>query len=379
MRAVVRPLIVLALGACGVPKDRAERAQVAAARNVLSSMSVDSACRCRIVLNKAMALGDDNDDVALRTNTVLSRDAAGRYLAAATHSQSSIAVFAPNGDELTSFGRQGEGPGEFGRIRYVRATPGDSILVMDRSKLALFTPSGLPVRERALPSGVAAFRFAVLQSGHVVVNNYFPTHRSLILLNRTFDALRELGTTTPANSRNDSDAIQYHVVGLDSGRFAAVRQNYRYGIEIYDTTGALVRSFDKIPSWYVPWTEAEKLARGYQTHAYPVIQGIHAKGQQLWVAARVPDPLWKDPDPPSRAADRTRETSVKPVPIDEYDRRYDTVIEVLNISTGKVLVSQRFDALVSHFTEGGFLYSLREAPSLLLRIDIWRPEIVQQP
>jgi hypothetical protein len=219
----------------------------------------------------------------------------------------------------------------------------------------------------------------VLKSGHVVVNNYFPTHPSFVLLDRKFAGLREFGSTTPADSRGDSDAIQYHLVGLDSGRFAAIRQYYRYGIEIWDTTGTLVRRFERVPAWYRPWTEADKHAAARQMAGFPVIEGVYADGQRLWIAARVPDPSWKDPAPKTPAPERGREVSIPAIPVTEYNRRYDTVIEVLDVGTGRVLVSQRFDAYVSQFTEGGFMYSVREAPSALLRVDVWRAEIVRQP
>jgi hypothetical protein len=219
----------------------------------------------------------------------------------------------------------------------------------------------------------------VLKSGHVVVNNYSPTHPSFVLLDRTFAALREFGSTTPADSRNDSDAIQYLLAELESERFAAVQQYYRYGVEIWDTTGSLVRRLDRTPDWYRPWTEADKLARARQMAGFPVIEGVYADGQRLWVAARVPDSQWREPRAQSPAPERGREIAIPPVPVAQYDRRYDTVIEVLDVATGRVLVSQRFDAYVSQFTEGGFLYSIREAPSFLLRIDVWRPEIVRQP
>lgn len=377
-RTTIASLGALALIACGGP-DSAARASAAAERSAPQSAAEDTACRCRIVLHKVVSLGDNDDAVVLRPGTVLSRDAAGRYLASVTDAQSSIGVFAANGNPLASFGRRGSGPGELERIRYAQAMQGDSVLVMDQRNLTLFAPSGSPERWGALPNGVAAFRFAVLKSGHVVVNNYFPTHPSMILLDRTFAAVREFGSTTPADSRNDSDAIQYHVVGLDSGRFVAVRQNYRYGIEVWDTTGTLVRQFDRVPAWYRPWTESDKRAHNHRTHAFPVITGVYADGAQLWIAARVPDPTWKDPDAPLRAAERGRESASKPVPVDEYDRRYDTIIEVLDVATGRVLVSQRFDAFIARFTDGGLLYDIQEAPSLLLRADVWRPEIVQQP
>lgn len=158
-----------------------------------------------------------------------------------------------------------------------------------------------------------------------------------------------------------------------------MRQNYRYGVEIWDTAGTLVRQFDRIPAWYHPWTEAEKLGRNYQTDGFSVIVGVYGDGQQLWITARVPDPKWKSTDAPLQAAKPGRETAVKPIPVEEYDRRFDTIIEVLDVATGRVLVSQRFDAFVPQFTADGLLYDIREAPSLLLRADVWRPEIVRQP
>ncbi|MEP6833447.1 MAG: hypothetical protein ABJB74_08635 [Gemmatimonas sp.] len=346
---------------------------------ILQSTGVDPTCNCRIVLHKVASLGDNEDAVALKPGSVIAHDAAGRFFAARTSLESSIAVFGADGKPGSTFGRQGEGPGELGGVRHARVTRGDSVLVMDYRKFTLFAPSGVPVRWGAVPNRVSAFRFAVLKSGYVVVNNYHPSHPSFILLNSKFALAREFGRRITADDRDDWDAIQYQIVGLDSGRFAAVRQYFNYEVEIWDTTGTLVRRFDRVPPWYRPWTEADKLANGEKTDRFPGIFGIHADAERLWIAARVPDPKWKQPAAqPSKDA-RGREILSKPISVDENDRRFDTVIEVLDMATGRVLVSQRFDALITQFTEGGLLYGINEAPSLLLRADAWRPEIVRVP
>lgn len=342
------------------------------------STGEDPSCQCRIVMKQVAALGDDDDADAFKTGTILARDGMGRYFAAVTSSASSVGMFSAGGKPLATLGRRGEGPGELGRLRHVRAYRGDSVLVMDRTNLVLSAPSGKAVRWHSLPTGVQGYRFAALETGQVVVNNYVGTHPTFALLDRTFTPVREFGRPIADSSRNDEDAFQYLIVGLDSGRFAAVKQHYNYGIEIWDTTGTLVRHFDKAPAWYHAWTEADKIAKGNLVFDFPVVGGVFANGQQLWIVTRVPDPHWKDPRPVQPRAARGREVAFKPLPLSEMDQRYDTVIEVVDITTGRVLVSQRFDVLVSHVMEGGLLYNFREAPSLLVRADVWRADIVRR-
>ena len=276
---------------------------------------------------------------------------------------------------LSPIRRPAHGRSEPSRVRHLRVVQGDSLLVLDIERLTLFAPLGSPARQDTLPAEIRAFRFAVLSSGIVLVNNYFPSHPSFVLLNRRYALGREFGNRPPAASPEDSDALQYAVAKLDGARFVAVPRNYRFAVEVWDTSGTLVRRFDPSATWFPPWSEGDKYERGPRSPPLPRIESISIdQRQRLWVAAAVPDPAWKDPLPRVRQ-ERGREIIADPMRVSEYNRFHDTIISVLDLETGRVLISQRFDAYVPKFMEGGLMYSFAEGEGGRLYIDVWRASL----
>jgi hypothetical protein len=109
--------------------------------------------------------------------------------------------------------------------------------------------------------------------------------------------------------------------------------------------------------------EPEEPSRPSAPRPYqPRITGLHTDGQgRLWVCVTVADPR------ASEAAEG------------DYDRLYDTVIEILEMPSGRLNMSQRLDMAVGEPLENGFLYSREEDPETgLLRFHVWRPEVVSQ-
>ncbi len=84
---------------------------------------------------------EENDDVITVTPR-LSFDAAGNFLVADSR-EDQVRVYRPNGTLVTYFGREGGGPGEFGRPRQVHRLSSGSLVVADLSKgIMLFDSSG---------------------------------------------------------------------------------------------------------------------------------------------------------------------------------------------------------------------------------------------
>jgi hypothetical protein len=342
----------------------------------LRSRGEDPRCRCTIAMQRVATLGSENDDVSLAASSVLANGSKGQFATAATFAFSSVALYGPTGAPVGTAGRAGQGPGEFERIRYVRFTAGDSLLIMDRIRLSLFSPDARYVRTGRLPPGVQAFTFAVLPDGRVVVNNYFPTHPSFAVMSRDLTFVREFGARTASDSPMDSDAILYALAPMRDGRFAAVRRNYKFGIEVWDASGKLSQEWLEPPTWYAPWTRDDRLAGGWRGRPHPVVMGAFVDAQhRLWVTALVADAAWK-PWPTGAPATGGREGMAgTPLPIGDYPKHYDTIIEVFDLSTGRSLTSQRFDEYLPWLTETGLVYGIREGPTGLLHMDVWRPTI----
>ena len=71
--------------------------------------------------------------------------------------------------------------------------------------------------------------------------------------------------------------------------------------------------------------------------------GIYLDGSLLWTLVIVQDPSWTPPPPGSRV-----EQSAESV-----DSQFNTVIEVIDLTAGEVVASQRFDEAISRFFQDG--------------------------
>jgi hypothetical protein len=250
--------------------------------------------------------------------------------------------------------------------------------VYDQERLSLFAPDGRFVRSARIRGGALAFRFAVLSHGKVLLNNYYPTHKSFQLLSTTDSAVTSFGRSIVGQRFPDSDELQFRMVDVGNGEFVAVQQNYSYLVQVWDTTGRLVREFAPSTDWFRPWTRAERLAQGPGSTPFPSVQGafVDQQSRALFVTAMVPDPGWRAKAAPQPDVIRGREvTNWSPLPLGDYVRAYDTVIDVLDYATGTVRFSQRLDEVVPFVMEGGILFGQREDANGLIVLDVWRLEL----
>ena len=342
----------------------------------LRSMGVDRSCACTIVLRRVARLGRADDTVSISARTSIARDSRGRFYAAPVSPSGVVAVMDSSGRMIGTVGRSGSGPGDLGAIRYVRVSQGDSLLVMDRARLSVFGPGGNFARTSALPPGFVGFRFGVMLDSKIVLNNYFPTRKSFTLLNAHHDEVLTFGRSVAGQPFPDSDALQFLVVGIDSGRFISVQQNHNYLVQIWDTSGVLIKEFRRSPSWFSPWSHTDRLERGPRSPPFPAVVGafVDLGRRKLWIAAVVPDRAWQGSG--SNATERGGRAE-RPASIDlsEYPRAYDTIVEVVDLDSGKLEVSQRFDDFVPYFMEGGLMYGLREESSGLYVVETWRAQV----
>lgn len=343
----------------------------------LRSLGPDQACGCSIVLRHAATLGRQRDNIGVLLRSDLARDSRGFYYLAPLRQEGSVAVLSQEGLRVGSVGKFGRGEGELSRIRDVKIMPGDSLWVLDDERLTLFSPTRHHVRTTTLPKGLQAFRMTALADGKVLLNNHMPRRRNFTLLDGTLEEVRTFGHSIADTRFPDFEAMLSLVAALDSGRFAAVQANYRYLIQIWDTAGNLRSQFQRDPEWFPRSSYEERLALTPRSPPVTRIIGAHAdlKKRHLWIVARVPDARWRTvaprPDPNLREY-----PGWLGLPLADYEKAYDTVIEVVDLTTGTPVVTQRFDGYVTGVAEEGLLYGLREHTAGLLAVEVWQPEIV---
>lgn len=117
----------------------------------------------------------------------------------------------------------------------------------------------------------------------------------------------------------------------DGGLWVARRTEYR--IEKWSPQGRLELVVQRAAPWFRPWLDRPQ-AEGYATQLLPRLVSVSEDDSGLlWVAIRVADSRWAP-------APRTRE----PVPgLTRQEDVVDFIVEVLDVTAGRVLMRHRFD------------------------------------
>lgn len=353
----------------------------AAAQEPLRPEAPDPSCKCRLELTLDLILqSGDSDTPAIGPNAFVVRTAAGSYVVGPLFNPGELLEFDSEGVAVRSIGRLGQGPGELGRVRFLGTLSSGAVATLDAARLTVFSPSGVVAFAATMPRGTRAFRFAGVGDGHVVLNNYLPGRPAFVLLDSTLSEVGAFGPHTPRESPSDSDAIQYWMASLGSNRFVAVAQNYRRVLEIWDTSGDRIAQHNLESRWFQDWTQAARLAAGPGAPPFPRVEGVYADSQagQVWITTSVADRRGRNRPTPRRDAIGSRVVPESALsPIEESDARFDTVIEVVDLTTGTIRLSQRFDRFLPRFTSDGRIYAVSEGPDGLLRIEIWTPRLIR--
>jgi hypothetical protein len=160
-----------------------------------------------------------------------------------------------------------------------------------------------------------------------------------------------------------------------SGEIAVAHFN-DYRIEVWDLSGTHLRTLEREAAWFPPGGEAGSPSADRQARPNAGLWTPRFDEHgRLWTFARVADGDWADaletgPDPYGRPR--------MGVPQGSQSDLYDSMIEVLDPATGRLLASTRIDAALGFLLPGGYAASYREDDGGNPFIDIWRMEVVEE-
>jgi len=171
-------LIGIAVAACGDPGDSSVAARSHSARDsagvtLVALTSITDVRTCELAGGPAAVIGagasEENQLYRVRGAARLSN---GR-LVVLNGGANEVRFYSGSGEFLESFGRSGEGPGEFQAIDHMAVLPGDTIWVADFRPLTyeVFDPSGSWVRHVRLtpPVGSSPSGAGVLDDGSAIL------------------------------------------------------------------------------------------------------------------------------------------------------------------------------------------------------------------
>jgi hypothetical protein len=261
----------------------------------------------------------------------------------------------------------GRGPGEFALIASLKVGPGDSLHVFDYGlrRLSVLSPSLAYVRASSIPGPFADVVLTagggLLIAGPVAspsqagfsVHRYGPGGEHV----RSFAELQ-----TPFTPQ--SQVFYYRPIARATEEIVWLGSLNRYRLELWNTQGKPVRSYQRIVSWFPEWTDPSAVD---QAIAPPRVSALSQDSQGiLWVVIGVPD------------ANASR-TPTRPESLSQHyrpDERYDSVIEAFDPRAGRVVASLREAGAPLRFIGGDLAYRFREKEDGSTYIEVVRVELL---
>jgi hypothetical protein len=330
----------------------------------------DRCTECSVIITRGPTFGTDSGDGMVESSgSVVSQDSRGRFYVVGNY-PTEVKVYDSNGRFLRTIGRSGEGPGEFMGIAKVIATPGDSLVVLDQvqARYSILDPHYRFIRSGRLPFG-PEYQSLRLPDGTFVFSLPLHTPERIGLplhhVDQSGTIKRSFGSETGVY-RPDVPYLDRRSISPHGSRTIWSAYHTQYVIDQLDVvTGRIIRRVERRTSWFPPNLRPRTGPRD-PDRPEPFLSRV-AQGPDglLWVQLIVPDPDWKDALG-TRSADNPVHVSI--ADIDGYE---DTIIEVLDPGTGRLMASHRFDRSLTLFGPG-FVGGVTVAEDGHVRLETWR-------
>ena len=335
--------------------------------------------RCTFERTKVLTIAGTSDSMLIAQYPHLARDSRGRfYVSGANYN---VLAFDSVGRFLGTMGRRGPGPGEFSTppsaLLIGRA---DSLYALSARALSVFTPAFAHART----SGMQSYHVgaATLHSGDLVWQGPDASAPrdgySLYLLDAKGARVRTLRATAPATPPCLECTQRTLSLSPDRTSIWTAARN-RYEIEQLNTDGRLLRTVSvRASSWFEPWTAPVPRDRAGSTRPPSRLGAVVEDGQgRLWVMGFTAASDWK-PDP-SFDVSRRGIGIISPAEQAYRARSFAMVLELLDLRSGRLIASQRFDRDSFAFLGGGLAWTTREDADGNTLIDIWRLSLREPP
>ena len=291
-------------------------------------------------------------------------DGRGRYFVRAGFPVNRILAYDSEGDLESVWGRRGDGPGEYRSIGQLLMLHGDSLGVLDQinTRLTVLNTDGSVARTQRLPINPYPQRIVQLDDGTFVVAG---GEHTAAASGYVMHLVRPDGSASPFIPagmvlRSRPSASQRRLAAAGMTVWAA--RPDRYELIQYAADGTPLKVLKRGAGWF-PDRETEGVTSDPANNPpAPYLMDIHVDGEGfIWTMARLADADWV------------------PHVVDDLasivdERRYDSIVEVVDPGRGLVLRSQRFPWAGQGFTNDGLAVSERKDDLGVTILDVWRLE-----
>jgi len=326
---------------------------------------------CTIELRRVVTLGNDTaSPVTVGPTEVVRRDSRGRYYTVHNDDGARISVFSADGRPLQVVGREGKGPGEYRWILGLEMGRGDTIHVFDESnrRETILGPQYDFVQSRPIPrtfpDGIRLIgRDQLFINAHIATLDKvgIPLHTAV-----GDSIINSFGGSGGTFLIGDAEKLSRKIAVGPSGLWAGWRLEYR--IELWDASGHILRVFRRA----VPWFERRERFEGVGPERVPQtrLSDVREIGGNLWILIAVGDIDWRRGLRPWVGA--VGRVDGETHRIEQYQYVYDTVIEVVDLPSGRLVSTKRVRDFMPSFIDDEHVFGYRVDEDGQPRLDIWR-------
>lgn len=254
--------------------------------------------------------------------------------------------YSDQGQFAGTIGRPGRGPGEL-IAGIVVGVAGDTIWVLDgmNGRVTGFSRSSRVLASWSTPGTSSLLSAVRTRDGSIAANSFVhnATEAGIpLFLLEPNGRRRPLADAVTAMIMNQPRLVQRTLAAArDHGFWAGHFDRYR--IERFDSSGRRSRVLDAPRDWF-PEGDGTMYMLTPRTPPKPTIVAIaESSGGLLWVLITVPDPAFAEGLRKRPGVQSAFEFEWEIV---DFDRYFDTIVEVIDPVRGTLLASQRFDPML---------------------------------
>lgn len=336
---------------------------------------------CGIGLERAARLGEDSGPGRIERTDVLVQRGNGDYVLHVSFDPGFMHVFNSDGTFRERVGRQGQGPGEFLTIQEIIAFGRDELIAFDyqNQRGNIVDGSGMTVGTVPLrgvvprQTGVVAFP----RDSLLVINRHLRTPdkvgNPLHLVDFNGHVLRSFGSSRNVEVDLDEQTYRRRLAGSPDGAVWAGSLGH-YVLDQWSHDGVHLKSYRRQADWFVTQDPHVPLSPEGGRFSEVMDIDVDAQAEQLWVLVQVPgtNDDWADGLISEEYGGR-REYGPG-----DYSKIYDTMVEVIDVRTDRLIASERVGPALRRFVGRGLVSSFGIDTSTGVEyMDVWRVRLVQ--
>lgn len=316
-----------------------------AARAQVTVLPDPGCASCRISVQRVLVFGDTAGPGELPPEIRSVRsDGRDRFLVAGYVPEPPL-LYDGTGRFLARVGSKGEGPGEV-RAPVLAALTADTAWILDglNARVTAFAvaPEVRVVRSWRTP-GMARVLAATRTVDGAIVANIFGSTRSdfgIPLMRLTPDGTRQpMGEIRTALTRAQARWLMRAIAPSRRGGVWAAHYD-QYHIERFDSAGQVATALRREVPWFPQGDGTVPIPTPDAPPKPTTFAILEDEAGLLWVMTAVADPRYREG---LRPRQRVHSSDQAAWAMADYDRYFDTMVDVIDPDTGRLVVSQRVD------------------------------------